>query len=65
MPDVVTLRAAKFWVALLGAVVTAVIASTPDAPAWFKTASAVLTAVGVFITPNKTVGPEPTDRDVA
>lgn len=52
MPDVELLRAAKFWVALAGAVVTSVIASVPVAPTWLAVLSAVLTAVGVYLTPN-------------
>lgn len=55
MPDVLTLKAAKFWVALVGVVVTAVIASTPDAPTWLKALAAVTAAVGVYLTPNASV----------
>ena len=66
MPDIVTLKAAKFWIALFGAVVTSIIATVPDAPAWLAATSAVLTAVGVYLTPNQTltIDDVPTDSNI-
>lgn len=52
MPTIATRQAAKFWVGLVGAVLTAVVASMPDAPPAVKVALAVSTALGVYLIPN-------------
>jgi ABC-type nickel/cobalt efflux system permease component RcnA len=49
---VFSLESAKAWVALLGAIVTAVIATVDVVPQWLTVVSAVLTAVGVWLTRN-------------
>jgi hypothetical protein len=46
------LASAKAYAALLGAVLTAVIASAPSAPTWLIIASAVCTAVATYAVPN-------------
>ena len=63
MPDLSVRRAAKFWVSLLGLIVTTVVASVPESPLWLKALSAVLSAVAVFLVPNEPaqVTPEPVD----
>lgn len=43
---------AKTIAALLGAILTSVIAVIPDAPIWLTIALAVSTAVAVFVVPN-------------
>lgn len=43
---------AKAVVAVLGVVVGAVVQATPSHPAWVDVAIAVLTALGVYVTPN-------------
>lgn len=53
MPDLSVRRAAKFWVSLLGLIVTTVVASVPESPLWLKATSAVLSAVAVFLVPNE------------
>ena len=53
MPDLSVRRAAKFWVSLVGLIVTTVVASVPESPLWLKAASAVLSAVAVFLVPNE------------
>lgn len=58
MPTIATRKAAKFWVSLVGLIVTTVVASVPESPLWLKAASAVLSAVAVFLVPN-----EPADAD--
>lgn len=60
MPTIATRQAAKFWVGLVGAVLAAVVASAPDAPQWVGIALAVVTALGVYVTPNAT---PPADDD--
>jgi hypothetical protein len=62
MPTIATRQAAKFWVGLVGAVLAAVVASTPDAPPAFGIALAVVTALGVYVTPN--AQPPADDLDV-
>ncbi len=52
MPTIATRQAAKFWVSLVGLIVTTVVASVPDSPLALKAASAVLSAVAVFLVPN-------------
>lgn len=46
---------AKFWVGLVGAVVAAVLAAWPDAPQWLFVVAAAVTAVGVYLAPNRSV----------
>lgn len=53
MPTWLTPAAAKFWVALAGAVVAAVLTALPDDPQWLVVAAAALTALGVYLTPNQ------------
>ena len=53
MPTMLTRQAAKFWVALLGTIVAAVLVGWPDAPRWLVIVSAALTAVGVYLVPNE------------
>jgi hypothetical protein len=52
MPTIATRQAAKFWVGLVGAVLAAVVASMPDAPRAVGIVLAVVTALGVYVTPN-------------
>lgn len=59
MPTVLTLQAAKFWVALVGTILSAVVASWPDAPRWVGIALAVCTAVSVYLVPNKQLPADP------
>jgi hypothetical protein len=61
MPTFLTLQAAKWWVALAGAVVTSVLAVLDGPPQWLVVVSSVLTAVGVYVTPNQPAS----DRDPA
>ena len=53
MPTWLTLEAAKFWVALAGGLVTAVLGVLPDDPQWLVVLSAVLTALAVYAVPNR------------
>lgn len=43
---------AKFVVGLVGAIVTSVLAVTPDPPSWLVVVSSVVTAVAVYVVPN-------------
>jgi len=52
MPTILTLQAAKWWVALLGAVVSSVLAVLDGPPDWLVVVSSVLTALAVYLTPN-------------
>ena len=62
MPTIATRQAAKFWMSLVDAVLAAVVASMPDAPPAVGIALAVVTALGVYITPNAPAPAEPTDE---
>ncbi len=53
MPTMLTRQAAKFWVALVGVAVAAVLVGWPDAPRWLTVASSALTAVAVYLVPNE------------
>ncbi len=53
MPTMLTRQAAKFWAALLGTIVAAVLVAWPDAPRWLTILSAALTAVAVYLVPNE------------
>lgn len=45
--------AAKAWVGLIGAVLVAVVATLgTDTPRWLAVVVAVVTAIGVYLTPN-------------
>jgi hypothetical protein len=59
MPTIASRKAAKFWVSLVGLIVTTVVASVPESPLWLKAVSAVLSAVAVFLVPNEGVEPDP------
>lgn len=50
MPTIATRQAAKFWVGLVGACATAA-AGSLDLP-WLSVAAVVVTAGGVYLTPN-------------
>lgn len=43
---------AKSWVALLGVVLVTLSSSWDGAPGWLTPAAAVVTAIGVYLTPN-------------
>jgi len=43
---------AKAWIALLGVIASSVVIGWDDAPKWLVVVSSVLTAVGVYLTPN-------------
>jgi hypothetical protein len=43
---------AKAWVALFGVLVNAVVIAWPSAPDWLVIVASVLTAAGVYLTPN-------------
>lgn len=60
MPTILTLQAAKWWVALLGAVVSSVLAVLDGPPDWLVVVSSVLTALAVYLTPN--AAPPPVGR---
>lgn len=45
-------RTAKAWAALLGGIVTAVLAAMPNDPEWLVIVAAVLTSVAVWAVPN-------------
>lgn len=47
---------AKSWVALLGVVLTSIVAAVPDGPRWLMVLTSVVTAVGVYLTPNRAPG---------
>ena len=63
MPTWATRRAAKFWVAGVGVVTAALLASVPDAPRWLFAGNAALAALAVYLVPNEG-GPEPSGRHV-
>lgn len=48
---------AKAYAALLGAVLTAIIAGDPNAPTWLTVAVAVCTAVATWAVPNRPADP--------
>lgn len=52
------LATAKAYAALVGVVLTAVIASTESAPTWLVVASAVCTAVATWAIPNTAAAPD-------
>ncbi len=52
MPDYLTRKAAKFWIAAAGVVTATVVVTWPDAPGWLVTGNAVLVALGVYLVPN-------------
>lgn len=43
---------AKAWVAFLGVIAASVVVAWDDAPKWLVVVSSVLTAAGVYLTPN-------------
>lgn len=43
----------KSWVALIGVILVAIATSWTGAPAWLPIAASVVTAVGVYLTPNR------------
>lgn len=43
----------KAWVALIGVVLVAITTSWDAAPEWLTIAAAAVTAVGVYLTPNR------------
>ena len=51
MPTIATRQAAKFWVSLVGLILTTV-AATNDVPGYVTAAAAVCTAVAVYLVPN-------------
>ena len=52
MPTIATRQAAKFWVSLIGLVLTTVSATAVDLPRWVTVAAGVCTAVAVYLVPN-------------
>jgi hypothetical protein len=53
MPSILTLQAAKWWCALLGAVVSSALAVLDGPPDWLVVVSSVLTALVVYAVPNQ------------
>lgn len=49
---------AKALAGFVGAILTSVIVMLPEIPLWLAIVSAVVTAVAVYVVPNKTVLPD-------
>lgn len=49
---------AKAWLAVIGTALQAVLVAWADAPQWLSIAAAAITAVSVYLAPNKTEATE-------
>lgn len=52
MPSFDVRYAAKFWVALVGLIASAVVASAEGVPSWLPVVSVVCSAVATYLVPN-------------
>ena len=53
MPTIATRQAAKFWVSLIGLILTTLSATVVDLPQWVTAGAAICTAVAVYLVPNQ------------